>query len=145
MSFEFDIDPKEAASAEFMTRVHRVLLREMTKAAREKRISRADVARILNLDKSVVTRALNGTSNLTIRTVSDLCWAIGVTPELEVRDAQLDAGCNVPMQSVQACIVGSGEKNNVSKGQTWAAVAKREQTSHAVQGGGHVVKVKYAH
>lgn len=145
MSFEFDIDPKEAASAEFMTRVHRILLREMTKAAREKRISRADVARILNLDKSVVTRALNGTSNLTIRTVSDLCWAIGVTPELEVRDAQLDAGCNVPMQSVQARVVGSGEKNNVSKGKTWAAVAEREQTSHAVQGGGHVVKVNYAH
>lgn len=94
MSFEFHIDPKDAASAEFMTKVHRVLIREMIKAAKQKRISQSDVARLLDVDKAVVSRALNGKSNLTIRTISDLCWAIGVKPKFEACEDTPPEGSN---------------------------------------------------
>lgn len=94
MSFEFSLDPKDKASAEFMTRVHGVLAREFKRAAKEKKLSRADIARLLGVDRSVITRALNGKSNITIRTLSDLCWAMGVEPDFGCREELLAFGCN---------------------------------------------------
>ncbi|UWQ14589.1 helix-turn-helix transcriptional regulator [Aliiroseovarius sp. M344] len=94
MSFEFSISPKDKASAEFMTRVHGVLAREVVNAAKSKKISRSDIARLLEVDRSVVTRALDGKANLTLRTISELCWALGVVPEFDACEKEYKHGCN---------------------------------------------------
>ena len=39
--------------------------------------SRAELARRLGLNKSVLTRRLKGTSNMTLKTIADLAWVLG--------------------------------------------------------------------
>lgn len=147
MSFEFEIDPKEAASAEFMTRVHRILLREMMKAAKVHRISRADVARILEVDKSVVSRALNGKSNLTIRTISDLLWAIGSEPEFDACPIADEIGCNVPTERKITTTETTFTKvsKTTTKTVSWAGSVKKELSKSKPRGSNKLQSYSYAH
>ncbi len=94
MSFEFELSERERASAKFMSFVHRVLRREVVNAAKVQGITRAEVARRLETDRSSITRALNGTSNLTIRTISDLCWALEIEPDFDARSQEIIVGAN---------------------------------------------------
>lgn len=94
MSFEFSISDRDKASAEFMSKVHRVLMRELRIAAKKRKLTKSDIARLLEVERSTITRALDGKSNLTIRTVSDLCWAVGVEPAFDACEAASAEGCN---------------------------------------------------
>lgn len=146
MSFEFDIDPKDAASAEFMTRVHRVLIREMMAAARQKKLSRADIARLLDVDKAVVSRALNGKSNLTIRTISELCWAIGVKPRFEACEESLPVGCNDAGSDYSVAIMSSSP-TEVQKGISrlnWSDHDSHRRPNVTSASNKHLTKFEYA-
>lgn len=110
MSFEFDISEKDIASAEFMSRVHRVLKREMIKAAKERKISRSELARLLEVDRSVISRALNGKSNLTIRTISDICWGLGLEPSFDACLPSSEHGCNHVADANSHRFVSSSQK-----------------------------------
>ena len=147
MSFEFEIDPKEAASAEFMTNVHRVLLREMTKAAKKSKVSRSDVARILSVDRSAITRALNGKSNLTIRSISDLLWAIGAVPEFDACQPQDEVGCNVPAESRPSLSKIAVVKLSRTTTQTvsWSGTEKKETSTTTSRGSKKLLTYNYAH
>ncbi|MEO5337954.1 MAG: helix-turn-helix transcriptional regulator [Magnetospirillum sp. WYHS-4] len=46
---------------------------------------KAELARLLDVDKAVLSRRLNGTSNMTIKTIADLAWAIGREIEFSLR------------------------------------------------------------
>lgn len=147
MSFEFEIDPKEAASAEFMTNVHRILLREMTKAAKQNKVSRTDIARILNVDKSAITRAMNGKSNLTIRSISDLLWAIGAVPEFDAHQPQDEVGCNAPAESRPSLTTVAVVKlaRTTTQSVSWSGTAKKENSTRKAQGSNTLLTYNYAH
>ena len=145
-SFEFDIEPREVASAEFMSLVHRVLLREMIKVAKVKKLSRADVARILDVDKSVVSRALNGKSNLTIRTISDICWAIGITPDFDACEVVDEHGCNhqVPRDATIADTALIKSSSSSSPHLNWVIEGEKPQGRSMSGGKENVSKFSYA-
>lgn len=91
--FSFDIEPKDAASAIFMGRNHRALVAAFVRAKKLHGITQQQVAERMGVNKSVVSRALRGRNNLTERTLAELCWAIGVEPQLVLTE-QNEHGAN---------------------------------------------------
>jgi transcriptional regulator with XRE-family HTH domain len=65
------------------------VLEELNRVMKSENISRTGLAQRLGKTKGFVSQILSGGRNLTLRTVADVCWAIGYTPHLEVnRDSR---------------------------------------------------------
>ena len=81
MSFLFEIDDRSAEAAEFISHVRHELLKAL---AQEKdkykkagsKLTQQLLADKLDTHRSVINRILAGEANLTLRTVSDLAWAL---------------------------------------------------------------------
>lgn len=85
-SFDFDLSEKELAGADHVMRVGRQLVAAFVRKARKEKISKAELARRLDLDKAAITRMLRGNTNLTLRSVGELCWAMGIHPDVKLYD-----------------------------------------------------------
>ena len=82
-------------SQEIFQEVDHVLLRQeelileaterLASVMAEKEISKAELARRIGKSKSYVTQCLNGSSNLTLRTLADLFGALGYYVHIEPR------------------------------------------------------------
>lgn len=81
MSFSIKITPKDRATGRFMSRVHRALIKAINKSKEENKMTQVQIADALGVDKSVVTRILNGEGNLTLKTIGDISWVMGLQPE----------------------------------------------------------------
>lgn len=81
MSFKLTLSLKDRATGRFMSRVHRALAKVVAEAKAEKGLSQQQIAEAMGVDKSVVSRILNGESNLTLKTIGDISWALGIKPE----------------------------------------------------------------
>lgn len=53
-------------------------------AMEDKDVSKVELARRLNKSKSHVSRLLDGSRNMTLASLSDMCFAIGITPEVKI-------------------------------------------------------------
>lgn len=84
MSFKFKISPKDRASARFIGRVQRQLAESVLTAGKESGITRSDIAKTLGVNKSVVTRAISGKGNITLRTLAEIYWALGKEPSIKL-------------------------------------------------------------
>lgn len=82
MSFSLGLTAKEKAGGRFAARTHRVLAQAIRKAKAEKGITQSEIAHALGVNKSVVSRILSGEGNLTLRTIGEIAWAVGLRPEL---------------------------------------------------------------
>jgi antitoxin component HigA of HigAB toxin-antitoxin module len=49
----------------------------------ERQITRSDLAAKLGVSRAYITRVLNAPPNLTLRTISQLCLALGVRPRID--------------------------------------------------------------
>lgn len=78
-SFKRHIDPRGKAFVRFLSDIHAALETALldSEDGTKKRI-----ANRLEVDKSVVTRLLSGSSNMTLRSLSDLAWALDCTPTI---------------------------------------------------------------
>ena len=45
-------------------------------------LTQRDLAAALDMDKATVSRILSGRGNPTARTIGEMCWALGLEPEL---------------------------------------------------------------
>jgi len=61
-------------------------------------ISKAEMARRLGRSKSYVTQVLDGSANLTLRTLADLGWALGYSFRLQAKSQ--NSGCWVSLSDV---------------------------------------------
>lgn len=82
ISFDFNVDPREAQYGRFASSVLSMLV-----VAVEKRIeegaSKSSIAAEIGCDRGQLSRVLNGKiSNLTIRTISDILWATKHEPSI---------------------------------------------------------------
>lgn len=82
MSSLFDMTPLERDSAAYMHGLNKSLIAEIYAISKEQGISQKDIADRLVVNKSVISRLLQGRGNPTFRTVSEICAAIGVRPTL---------------------------------------------------------------
>lgn len=107
--FDLDISEKDLAAATYVTRLQRHLIRQFIRKGRAQKVTKAEIARKLEVDKSTVSRMLNGNANLTARTVGELCWALGLEPVFSTID--LDAAA--PGQNIHT---GAGDAVEVAPG-----------------------------
>lgn len=97
-SSQIRIEPKRRAAIRFMGRVHRKLQRAY---AAKPDLTQADIARALGVNRSVVHRQLQGGQDMTLSSVAELAWALGMTPIFDLADNPTP-GENVPAANLVA-------------------------------------------
>ena len=79
----------ESAENQQLTAQERLII-EVTEAIYSKMddvgITKADLAQKLGKSQAFVSQLLSGSRNMTLRTLSDLCFAVGGTPSITIRD-----------------------------------------------------------
>lgn len=89
-SFKLEIDGKELAVIELLDEVGSQLHDAQAKFAENAKGKQQDIAARLGLDKSRVSRMLSGFSNLTLKSLAELCWALDAKVSVSVQST-LDA------------------------------------------------------
>ena len=84
-SFSFDISEKDLAGAQFISKASRRLIAAFVQKMRTEKLTKQQIADLLEVDKSTVSRMLRGNSNLTLRTIGELAWAMDVDPDLALQ------------------------------------------------------------
>ena len=55
----------------------------------DRNISKAQLAEMMGKSKASITQLLNGTRNMTLAKLSDLCFYLGVKPTVQIPDAEV--------------------------------------------------------
>lgn len=84
MSYRIKIDPRSLMFANFAQEVRDTLVDQINGHIANSGLTKAQLADRMGVHKSVVTRGLRGDQNLTLRSIVDFCWALGVRPVLSV-------------------------------------------------------------
>ena len=85
MSYELKIDPKKRAASRFIGKVRKALISAAIAEKELSGISQKEIAEAIGVHKSVISRMLKGESNLTLRSVGELAWALGWDPEFNLK------------------------------------------------------------
>ncbi|MBY3136288.1 helix-turn-helix domain-containing protein [Rhizobium laguerreae] len=80
MSYFLELDPKEEAVADLVSKVGKTLQRSLV----ERGISQNDLAARLDVHRSHVSKSLSGFNNLTLKTIAEFCWAIDAQAKFEI-------------------------------------------------------------
>ena len=99
--FEFDVQPRDAAGSGAIDRVNKALLKAVGKRMETHRITRSEIAKRLDVDKSVVSRWLRGNQNITPRTFGEILWALDFDFEVVLEDL-LDGSDNTGSVHIQS-------------------------------------------
>ena len=82
MSYQMRISPRDRQSGRFIHRVHKEIQSNFLKSG----MTQQQLATKLGVNRSIVNRQLVGTGNLTLRSISDLAWAMGRRATLQFYD-----------------------------------------------------------
>lgn len=85
MSFRLPITGKNRKAGRFIASVHRELQRALVEAKAATGITQQALSELLGVNRSVVNRRFLGKTNLTLRTIGEIAWALGYDPVLEFR------------------------------------------------------------
>ena len=110
-SFHFDIGGRARHAGRFIGRVRGELLRALSKRKSEGRLPQQALAEKLGIERSLINRQLAGESNLTLRSLADLAWAMDMEISFELKEAEGKAGQNQPVQNqpTTTSTVGHGQ------------------------------------
>ncbi len=96
-SFHFDIGERARHAGRFIGRVRGELLRALSERKSERGLSQEALARKLDTERSLINRQLAGESNLTLRSLADLAWAMDLEISFELKKPAVNDGQNQPM------------------------------------------------
>jgi ribosome-binding protein aMBF1 (putative translation factor) len=97
--FRFDIGARSRTGGRLIGRVRRELLRAVAEE-RAAGLTQQELASRLQTHRSDVNRQLSGDSEITLRSLAELAWALGREITLELRRPDKMAGQNIaPMTS----------------------------------------------
>ena len=94
-SFQIAISPSRRAAARFVSRVRRALQRALVEEGERKGITQSEIARSIDVHRSVISRELNGRQDITLGRVAELAWALGRDIEFELVARETPEGSNV--------------------------------------------------
>lgn len=80
--FSLNISPKDRATGRFKGRVNRALVKAVITAKREKNLTQSQIADQMGVDKPTFSRIINGRGNLTLKTIGDISWVLGLRPDI---------------------------------------------------------------
>lgn len=92
--FRFDIPARSRKAARLMGRVRRELLKAVVEERRSG-LTQQELARRLESDRTRVNQHLSGEAEITLRTLSDLAWALDRELTIELRRPEQVAGQNI--------------------------------------------------
>lgn len=96
MSYSLKISPKEKATGRFKSRVNRKLLNAALAAKKEHGLTQGQIAASMGVDKSILSRILNGKGNLTLKTIGEISWAVGLVPNIEFEKKEVGSQVHLP-------------------------------------------------
>ena len=85
MSYQIKISPKRKIFARLLGEIHEQLYQAFNKRAEENGLTKTALADKPGVHKSLITRKFNGTSNLSIRTLAEMAWALEHHPEFTMK------------------------------------------------------------
>lgn len=114
--FGLNIDPKDAAAVKFMQQSWRELVNAAITAKADHGITQCQVAEMVGVDKSTISRLLCGRGNMTQRTIGELAWALGYEPKLLL--SKIDHGKESNHNSNPEWWIGSSNYSTETSGST---------------------------
>jgi DNA-binding phage protein len=88
MSYELKISPRDRAGSRLVHSVHKQLVLAALDQKAETGVSQQQIAEKLGVNRSVINRLLRGTGNLTLRTLGEVAWALGLEVVVTLRKRQ---------------------------------------------------------
>ncbi|HBL6925837.1 TPA: helix-turn-helix transcriptional regulator [Citrobacter koseri] len=70
----------------------------------DREVSKSDLAERLGKTKAYVSQLLSGSRNMTLRTLSDICYALNIKPTVGFEDEGKTSIASKPILSNEACI-----------------------------------------
>ena len=137
--FSLNMNPKERATGRFKSRVNRTLVRAVIEAKREKNLTQSQIADQMGVDKSTFSRIINGRGNLTLKTIGDVSWVLGLRPDITFSKIQHDSADRANRPAMQPNTGNKSESlphssypSNATFNLTEAAEASRTASSQNV-------------
>ena len=107
MSLQVTISPKERVAGRFISRVRRVIQRALAEEAQKNGLSQSEIARRIGVNRSVISREINGLSDLGLTRVAELAWAMGRKPTFDLLEQTPPPGSNQPTISSSVFLPGA--------------------------------------
>jgi plasmid maintenance system antidote protein VapI len=117
-SFHFDIGSRARHAGRFIGRVRGELLRALTLRKSEGELPQQVLAEKLGIQRSLINRQLAGETNLTLRSLADLAWAMDMEITFELKKPMAKAGQNQPIlnQAMTTSTVQYGQIKYINGG-----------------------------
>lgn len=114
-SFQFDIGSRARNAGRFIGRVRDELLRALSERKKDDKLTQQELAKKLEVHRSLINRQLSGQSNLTLRSLADLAWAMDMEISFELKKPTAEAGQNQPV-AVTTSTIGHGQIKYINGG-----------------------------
>jgi transcriptional regulator with XRE-family HTH domain len=124
-SFQFDIGGRARVAGRFIGHVRNELLRVLAEQKAKTGLTQQALASKLDVHRSLINRQLSGEANMTLRSLADLAWAMGMEISFELKKPTIEVGQN---NIIATSTVGPGQMNLIDGG-------SRRTTSPIVPGG----------
>jgi transcriptional regulator with XRE-family HTH domain len=98
-SFQFDVGSRARNAGRFIGRVRDELLKALSDRKKDGKLTQQELARKLDVHRSLVNRQLAGEANLTLRSLADLAWAMDMEIAFELKKPGVEAGQNQPVNT----------------------------------------------
>lgn len=86
-SFQIVISPKRRSAARLIHQVRSDLQRLVEESKKAGGVNQSDIAKALDVHRSVISRELKGTKDLTLGRVGEIAWALGKEASVAFVDA----------------------------------------------------------
>jgi transcriptional regulator with XRE-family HTH domain len=122
-SFQISITPSRRAAGRFISEVRRKLQKALTDENAKSGLTQSDIARTIDVHRSVINRELRGYKDITLGRLAELAFAMGLKPRFELVSEEEEFGTNISVvqttphkpvvlstapQSVSAKTLGNG-------------------------------------
>lgn len=124
-----DVTEKDLTAVDFMSRLNRTLIETYLKERDgDRKLSKKDIAALLGVDRSVVTRMLQGKANLTERKIGELLWSMGYKGTLHVE--RVVEGNQAPQKPTMKQI-DTNRQSNTKPSQRFSVFSRNESKDAA--------------
>jgi hypothetical protein len=108
-SFHFDIGSRARHAGRFIGRVRGELLRALAEQKAKAALPQQVMAQKLGIERSLLNRQLSGETNLSLRSLADLAWAMDMEISFELKVPTSMARQNQPVQTMTTSTVSHGQ------------------------------------